>query len=232
MVRTRPSACSLLVEVEGCRVDECGTGVAVWCRGDDEPARRVDADPVVPCPHEAGSCPGTRVRVLRCAVPHPRIHGMSISGQINDENKTSVLLEGNEVSHVRNLGVLVCRPDQPHTANVMLRDNTLVDTGEQRVLTFPGLRACVEERACCTRNVTGKRFELQAFFRCHQCKLVESNNLGVCASCAHTCHAGHEGLYLYGVLGAYCDCPELKDSKCSTFIKDPLYKEDKPDDDY
>jgi hypothetical protein len=34
---------------------------------------------------------------------------------------------------------------------------------------------------------------------------------------------------LYGVTNAYCDCPEIKQSSCRTFDKDPLYKEDRPD---
>lgn len=132
-------------------------------------------DPIDPCSHGA-ACPGCVIAVCENEIPHPHSHGVSVAGPVNADNRTRVQLRGNSVSHVRGLGLFVARPDQPYSAQVELRDNLLTDTGEQRVLSFPGLRACLAANRC-SRNVTGKRYELQAFFRCEQCNLVPGNNL-------------------------------------------------------
>ncbi len=232
IIRTRSRPCSLSVLVERCTVLQAYTGIIFWPRGSDEdeedqPKRNANDDPIMECDHGPG-CPGTVVQLRHNTIPNPRNHGISLGTPICESNKTHCIVANNSVDHCRALGILVSMPGQEKSSAVVLEDNQLTDTGEQRVLSFPGLKQCLESHRC-SRNVTGKRYELQAFFRCLQCKLLPSNNLGVCTSCAEVCHKGHEGLYLYAVVGAYCDCPERKE-KCSIFDKDPLYKEDKPED--
>jgi hypothetical protein len=232
IIRTRARPCNLSVLVEGNTVVQAYTGIIFWPRGSDEddedqPARRPGDDPIMECDH-GPSCPGTLVQLRNNSVPNPRNHGISLGTPICDSNKTHCIVAHNTIDHCRALGILISMPGQEKSSGVVLEDNQLTDTGEQRVLSFPGLRQCLESHRC-SRNVTGKRYEMQAFFRCLQCNFKPSKNLGVCASCAEVCHKGHEGLYLYAVVGAYCDCPERKE-KCNIFDKDPLYKEDKPDD--
>ena len=232
IIRTRARPCNLSVLVERCTLQQAYNGIIFWPRGsddddEDQPKRRAEDDPFIECDHGA-ACPGTVVRLRDNVIHNPRNHGVTLGTPICDSNKTRCILTRNTIDHCRALGMLISMPGQEKSSGVVLEDNQLTDTGEQRVLSFPGLKQCLEQHRC-SRNVTGKRFELQAFYRCIQCKLLPSNNLGVCESCAQVCHKGHTGLYLYGVVTAYCDCPELKE-KCPTFEKDPLYKEDKPDD--
>ncbi len=86
------------------------------------------------------------------------------------------LLEGNVVSSTRHLAVLVVQPHDDVSNGVELRNNTLIETGESRA-PFPGLLECMASGQC-TRNCTGKRFELQQWFRCTQCAFTKENNLG------------------------------------------------------
>ncbi len=231
VLRTRARPCNIAIRVERCRVLEAYSGIIYWPRGsdddeEDQPKRHAEDDPIMECEHDG--CPGAVVELIENVIPNPRNHGMSLGTPICPSNKTRCFVARNTINHCRPLAILVSMPDQEKSSGVTLLDNQLTDTGEQRVLSFPGLRQCLEQHRC-SRNVTGKRYELQAFFRCRECKLLPSNNLGVCASCAEVCHKGHAGLYLYAVVGAYCDCPERKE-KCCIFEKDPLYKEDKPED--
>jgi hypothetical protein len=82
-------------------------------------------------------------------------------------NRHRCIIEGNVISSTRQMGILVVRPRQPITAGVSLVNNVLLETGEQRPPIL-GFKECVAAGQC-SRNCTGKRFELQPWFRCVQC---------------------------------------------------------------
>lgn len=122
--------------------------------------------------------------------------GFESAGMVNDITKTSVLVSRNEISNTRSLGILIMRPNQPFSSNLILDKNVLTDTGEGRdLLSFPGLKHCIEN-SLCSRNVTGKRFELQPVFVCLQCDFTTDTDKMLCHACAKTCHKGHEGVLL------------------------------------
>lgn len=153
-----------------------------------------------------------------------RNHGLHIGAPVSEElNKTNCAVSSNTIEHCRAAGILVVRPNQPESAGVTLSDNRLVDTGEDRfVVSVPGE---------CSRNRTGQRFELQAFWRCSTCQMLPSNNLGCCTACAQVCHKakGHTGVYEWGLVGAYCDCNEVEGQDCCIFKGDPPLKDEPPE---
>jgi len=56
----------------------------------------------------------------------------------------------------------------------------------------------------CTFKATGKNFELQNWYHCYTCGLVD--NEGCCESCAAVCHAGHTLSEMKSSSHFYCDC--------------------------
>ncbi len=155
------------------------------------------------------------------------LSGIETNGKINDETKAKLLLHGNTITNTRALGILICRPNQPFSNGVDLKDNVFLDTGEKRELnSFPGLKHCIEHGRC-TRTVTGKRFELQTVFVCEQCDFTDESDRLLCLPCANLCHKGHKGLFMHAESeSVYCDCPEY--ASCPIFEKDPMGREDKP----
>ena len=220
VVRTRKSPCHVNVEISNNKMLSCYNGVSFF----PLTKSREGDDKLALCEHE--DCVGCYVDIRGNLVEHPKNHGIVVDSPVNKSNKTSGSIENNKVTGCRMYGIMVISPHLQE--GLICQNNELVETGEVRPL-FPGLQQCYDNGQC-SRNVTGKRYELQQFFRCKTCNFSEENNLGVCVACAKVCHVGHEGVFLWSACTAFCDCPDRKEG-CPIFDHDPKYREDKPDDD-
>jgi hypothetical protein len=129
---------------------------------------------------------------LRFSLPFSSPSGFESAGMVNDITKTSVLVSRNEISNTSCLGILIMRHNQPFSSNLILDKNVLTDTGDG---SFPGLKHCIEN-SLCSRNVTGKRHELQLLFVCLQCDFTTDTDKVLCYVWARTCHKGHKGVLL------------------------------------
>lgn len=222
VVRTRPNPCGLRVRVADNTLAQCWNGIAVF------PLLKTDENaPREECARDDGShaCAGCSIQVTGNTIPNPKNDGIYIDAPLSPSiNNHTCLIEGNVISSTRHLGILVVQPEDAGSAGVRVASNELIETGESRP-PFPGLLDCYEAGRC-SRNCTGKRFELQRWYRCEECNFTKDNNLGCCMSCAQICHAGHKGIILHSVgVGAFCDCPDRKE-KCAIFEKDPPLKEE------
>lgn len=210
-IRPTDNACKVRMNVERNQILKCCEGIRIFTSSSSKKKKEA-----LKCPHDP-SCGGTQIVIKDNVVTSPASNGITVQGPcLLSLTKTVCIIQGNTVSHSKAPGIMINRPDS-RDSGVQLVDNILIDTGETRP-EFPGLRKCIEDKRC-TRNVSGKSPVMQEFFRCGQCNLGQHG--GVCSSCALVCHAGHKGLYVYAKCIAYCDCPENKDQRCSTFDCDP-----------
>lgn len=228
IIRTRPFPCNLRIIVADNTITSAWTGVSVWPMEKFE-EEGVGGDPKLrlTCQDPLHTCVGCDIVVSGNTIPNPKSHGIYVDAPCSltlNNHKCKVV--GNVISNTRHLALLIARPCDEWSSGVECVDNVLLDTGELRP-PFPGLTECLESGQC-TRNCTGKRFELQEWWRCAQCNFTRENNLGMCRSCALTCHAGHTGVVLYSRgVGAFCDCETRKEG-CPLFDCDPPLKDDAP----
>ena len=68
----------------------------------------------------------------------------------------------------------------------------------------------MKAKNACTM-VPGHQAIFQPFYICHTCS--DTDDFGVCAACAESCHKGHQ-LYYIGEVPALCDCQSLTNGKC------------------
>ena len=69
----------------------------------------------------------------------------------------------------------------------------------------------VQASNTCTYGATRDNYVSQYMFHCLTCNLV--GNLGMCASCAIVCHAGHNVPQPTWAAAFFCDCGDLSVKK-------------------
>lgn len=142
--------------------------------------------------------------------------GIEIDGRINQETNKRVIVQGNQISNLRAVGISVSREHQPFSSGVVLKDNEMCDSRDREDLISAEVKSCVSAGKC-SRNVTGKSYAMQSAFVCEQCDLDLECLL--CLACALNCHKGHRGVVVESVVAeAFCDCPE---HGCVIFDGDP-----------
>ena len=235
VVRSRGNACNTRIAFLRNTFKSCYSGVCLYPRLSQsvasEPVDMEDAhtdEGTAKCSHTGHS--GTLIQVIGNLVVNPRHHGIIVGYPAGKINAHRIVISQNHISHCRGLGLFITRPDSKWSDGVEVLPDNELEGCPDNVPLASRLRDCLE-RGVCTRNVTGKHFELQEFYRCLTCSLTAKDNLGVCKSCAQVCHAGHQ-LYLYGRVSAFCDCADKvvanKKLECPVFDGDPPLKDEIP----